>query len=182
MHGVTALRTMKTNSNQRLGPNPTWEEIRELIRTCINESATSCWEWQRSLDKHGYGRLHRSMAHRLSYEAFIGPIGKGLDIDHLCRNPRCVNPAHLEPVTRRENLARGVGVSQRKKRALERTHCSKGHLLTPSNTYVRPSDGIRQCRQCRKECDQKQRSKNRIAINEYKRIWRKQWLERGLRK
>lgn len=74
----------------------------------------SCWLWQASLDGKGYGQINggrtptRMMrAHRVAYELVIGPIPDGLDLDHLCRTPRCVNPDHLEPVTRRENTARG---------------------------------------------------------------------------
>lgn len=70
-----------------------------------------CWEWERP-DANGYGSLmieeKRVMAHRLAYELAHGPIAEGLHIDHLCRNPRCVRPSHLEPVTQRVNTARGM--------------------------------------------------------------------------
>ena len=88
-------------------------------RTSPNEylvdPATGCWVWQRYVDKSGYGEIHvpgyigNRRAHRIIYERHKGKIPDGLDLDHLCRNRRCVNPDHLEPVTRRENLARGVG-------------------------------------------------------------------------
>jgi hypothetical protein len=73
--------------------------------------ADGCWIWQRSQDGHGYGTAclpgqRRVKAHRMVYEREVGPIPAGLDLDHLCRTPLCVNPAHLEPVTRRENVAR----------------------------------------------------------------------------
>lgn len=67
-----------------------------------------CWAWQGSIAPNGYGKLGGSWAHRLSYETFVGPIPEGLDLDHLCRNRGCVNPDHLEPVTRKENLRRGL--------------------------------------------------------------------------
>ena len=71
-----------------------------------------CWEWQGALND-GYGIVGRDgttrRVHRVVYEALVGPIPNGMDLDHLCRNRRCCNVLHLEPVTRRENLARGIG-------------------------------------------------------------------------
>ncbi len=72
-----------------------------------------CWDWQ-GLRVRGYGVMHCTVnsrkttirAHRYAYELIVGPIPEGLTIDHLCRNPACVNPAHLEPVTIAENLRR----------------------------------------------------------------------------
>lgn len=75
---------------------------------------TGCWIYTLSIDKGGYGVFHAKgerkslRAHRYFYEKYRGPIPKGLDIDHLCRNRNCVNPDHLEPVTRSENIKRGV--------------------------------------------------------------------------
>lgn len=74
---------------------------------------TGCWLWTAAIDETtGYGRFHiapgnMGYAHRFSWELLVGPIPDGLDIDHLCRTRRCVNPAHLEPVTRQVNLLRG---------------------------------------------------------------------------
>lgn len=75
--------------------------------------STPCWIWQRNLTTLGYG-LHiwagtRRLAHRVVFEATRGPIPEGLQLDHLCRNPSCVNPDHLEPVTNAENQRRGKG-------------------------------------------------------------------------
>lgn len=118
----------------------------------------SCWEWQGSKNAKGYARFEIGkqngkritvQVHRFSYEEIIGDIPDGLVLDHLCRNPSCVNPAHLEPVTCRENLLRGIGfvaVNARK------THCPAGHPLSADNTLVwRRGDG-RMHRKCR-ECD-----------------------------
>jgi hypothetical protein len=76
------------------------------------DAADVCWEWHGERIRNGYGRLwisttQRMLAHRFAYELLIGPIPEGLDLDHLCRNRSCVNPAHLEPVTNRENVIRG---------------------------------------------------------------------------
>lgn len=68
----------------------------------------SCWLWQGHVRPDGYGQAGRSeLAHRWSYETFVGPIPEGMHLDHVCRVRACVNPAHLEPVTREENLRRG---------------------------------------------------------------------------
>jgi hypothetical protein len=73
---------------------------------------TACWIWSGAICMKGYGRIkidgRRVGAHRVYYERLIGPVPKGLHLDHLCRQPGCVNPAHLEPVTSRENSCRGL--------------------------------------------------------------------------
>ncbi len=90
---------------------------------------TGCWIWLGALHRNGYGNIrvgsmkdgtrgHR-VAHRALYEALVGPIPAGMELDHLCRVRSCVNPAHLEPVTRRENLRRG-GVLDALRRGLRR--------------------------------------------------------------
>jgi hypothetical protein len=83
--------------------------VERLARFYVVE-ANGCWRWTATLDRVGYGNIQvrrRTMrAHRASYEAHVGPIPKGLELDHLCRNKACVNPSHLEPVTHSENLRR----------------------------------------------------------------------------
>lgn len=78
-----------------------------------------CWEWTGSLSGGGYGqfRVHGKQAqvHRFAYGLLVGPVPEGLELDHLCRNRRCVNPAHLEPVTRSINVARGIPFSEKRK-------------------------------------------------------------------
>ena len=104
-----------------------------------------CWPWLGALTNWGYGRptfAGRAVyAHRLAYELVVGSVPEGLVLDHLCRNPCCCNPAHLEPVTERENILRGQGAP-----ALNaaKTHCGRGH---PLPTTGRP----RRCPVCRTE-------------------------------
>ena len=107
-----------------------------------------CWLWTASTNR-GYGQYYVKehgraiMAHRVAYEALVGPIPPGLVIDHLCRVHACVNPVHLEAVTQRENLLRGVGASAQN--ALK-TRCPKGHAYDDANTMI--SNGQRRCREC----------------------------------
>ncbi|MGQ0721049.1 MAG: HNH endonuclease signature motif containing protein [Candidatus Eiseniibacteriota bacterium] len=104
-----------------------------------------CWLWTGANNSLGYGQLsldggRRACAHRVAYEWTVGAIEPGLDLDHLCRNPSCVNPSHLEPVTHRENIRRG--------KAATKTACKYGHDWTdPRNVYIRKS-GSRWCAEC----------------------------------
>lgn len=108
----------------------------------------ACWLWTGSL-AGGYGRFwangHMISAHRWAYEAANGPIPDGLELDHLCRTLVCVQASHLEAVTHRENVLRGVGPAAVHAR---KTHCIHGHEYTPENTYKRKG-GWRSCRACR---------------------------------
>jgi hypothetical protein len=112
------------------------------------DKTESCWVWTASKDTKGYGKLtlrqRTYRAHRVAYEYLVGPISDGLQLDHLCRNRRCVRPDHLEPVTSRENLLRGDTVNAR---LAAKTHCDSGHPFDEVNTYRAP-DGTRHCRKC----------------------------------
>ena len=130
------------------------EEWREIInRRTYQEPNTGCWLWEGSAISTGYGNLTWQqsvfLAHRVAFEAFRAPVPAGLDLDHLCRVRRCCNPDHLEPVTRRVNLARGVGAEVTRARHATRTHCKAGHEFTPTNTRLRR--GRRECRTCIRE-------------------------------
>lgn len=108
----------------------------------------SCWEWSGGKSPAGYGTFSIRdtdplYAHRVAYEALVGPIPSGLDLDHLCRNRGCVNPAHLEPVTRKVNILRGESIMAKNAR---KTHCRRGHEFTPENTRIRANG--RNCRAC----------------------------------
>lgn len=106
-----------------------------------------CWLFQGKVDVHGYDRIGHTdgtgLAHRAVYIALIGDPGEDIALDHLCRNPACVNPWHMDPVPNAENVRRGCG-SQRR---LAKTHCPHGHQYTPENTRIKPW-GARECRAC----------------------------------
>lgn len=128
------------------------------------KSAGGCWEWTASKHVAGYGHsnLHRlqgggGYAHRVAYMLAKGPIPKGLSIDHLCRNVACVNPAHLEAVTPRENIMRSpLALAAKNAR---KTHCPQGHPYDEANTYQRGNG--RSCRACRRASNG--RSNRRLA-------------------
>lgn len=106
-----------------------------------------CWLWQGGLMNTGYGRMSIGgkdyLAHRLLYESLIGPIVSET-LDHLCRVRHCVNPAHLEPVSRAENVLRGDSLPAKNAR---KTCCPKGHPYSLLTLYI-SRQGYRQCRIC----------------------------------
>ncbi len=112
-----------------------------------------CWLWTAALWGGGYGAFSIRIggksfphnAHRLSYGMLVGPIPHGLVLDHLCRVRHCVNPAHLDPVTDRINILRGVSPYARKAR---QAACLAGHPFDEANTYVN-RNGTRHCLVCR---------------------------------
>ncbi len=113
----------------------------------------TCWLWKGSL-KRGYGNIRNGAkivaTHRVAYEQRHGPIPTGMQIDHLCRVRRCVNPAHLEVVTAQENTLRGNGPGGRNAR---KTHCKHGHPFDNENTLLQIRAGRigRQCRICARD-------------------------------
>ena len=123
--------------------------VRErLEHYSMPEPMSGCWLWVGGLNNKGYPKmgLHSKivLAHRIAFEEFRGPIPDGLVLDHLCRTPVCINPWHLEAVTQRVNILRGVSPSVR---YAKRTHCEKGHEFTPENTAY-PKVGARRCKTC----------------------------------
>lgn len=137
----------------RTGPVPT--PTQERFASRVQPHANGCHIWMGGLTLGGYGVFAsatkrgaevKTMAHRWAYEHSVGPIPDGFDIDHLCRNRACVNPEHLEPVTRAENVRRAARLV---------THCPAGHPYSPDNTYVRPGTAQRKCRTCMRARDAK---------------------------
>ena len=122
-------------------------------KVALTESG--CIEWIGGLNGAGYGQFYvgrkanpstgKGYAHRWSYDYHVGPIPKGRELDHLCRNPTCVNPGHLEPVTRRENVLRGNAPAAQH---AKKTHCPAGHEYSGDNLYVHPTKRMRFCRAC----------------------------------
>jgi hypothetical protein len=129
------------------------------------DPVSGCWYPNLSTSRDGYAQIHvridgrwsKRNAHRALYEDLHGPA-PGQVIDHRCHTDdatcpggptclhrRCVNPAHLEPVTNGENLRRGRGVAGVNS---AKTECVNGHPFDEANTYVRPASGHRQCRAC----------------------------------
>lgn len=123
---------------------------------------TQCWDWLGACDAAGYGRItvdgKSCYAHRVAYEALVGPIPENLTIDHRCENRKCVNPEHLVPATHRENILRGNGIAAQNAR---KTHCRHGHEFTEENTYCPPrgKGRWRQCRTCLRDRTRKYRAR-----------------------
>jgi hypothetical protein len=135
---------------QRTG-DPAHERPTELERfLALTEKTETCWNWTGFRDA-GYGRFHvadEQRAHRWSYKHFVGPIPKGLVLDHVCRNRGCVNPEHLRVVTTKENTF-APGSRAPAKANAQKTHCPKGHEYTPENIGSNGLGG-RACLACRK--------------------------------
>lgn len=120
----------------------------------VVDEATGCWNWIGTISSNGYGVAHigrkTTSAHRAVYLVIIGSVARGLELDHLCRNRRCVNPNHLEPVTHSENVKRATRIHS--------SFCKYGHVLDG----IRTREGAgRYCKTCVKLRKQKQRSQGK---------------------
>lgn len=121
----------------------------ERFLTKIAPTVDGCWLWTAAkCNGYGYFKADRWMrAHRWAYQHFKGPIPHGLTLDHLCRQPACVNPDHLEAVPIGVNVSRGTGLTVVN---ANKTHCSQGHPFDLINTIWYDSGTKRRCRECRK--------------------------------
>lgn len=137
--------------------------LQRIEALSIPEPNSGCWLWLGCLDKDGYGWFSGGVsrrAHRTSYEVLVGPIPPGLVPDHVCRVRSCVNPRHLELVTRRTNTLRGV---TRAATNASKTHCSAGHEYSEANTYVeRSCNGKRHCRRCWSAASLRYKARKRV--------------------
>lgn len=130
----------------------------------VAEDVSGCWLWTGALNSRGYGCYGvdgvSQLAHRVIYSTLAADIPDGLTIDHLCRRKCCVNPAHLEPVTVRENVARAWAQNRP-------THCPRGHEYTPANSRLvrRANGGVnRMCRECENSVRRERRRTAREAM------------------
>lgn len=155
------LHNQRLNRTGHFGLNPikahnkgksTFEK--RIFERFDKSSGDECWIWKGYVNPKGYGSLRKNLgpgvntttlAHRAVYEMMVGKIPETLQLDHLCRNRSCVNPSHLEPVTAKENVLRGIGISAKNKR---KTHCKRNHEFTPENS-VPTFNGKTWGKQCR---------------------------------
>ena len=102
---------MKTRLPNPRGPGSRKPVTIEWLKSNVREADSGCWEWLGTISG-GYGMISSGgkmrSTHRLAYKLLIGEPPHGMDLDHLCRNQICCNPAHLEPVTHAENVRRGA--------------------------------------------------------------------------
>ena len=151
------MRVLDAINNLSLTASTSWGQIidfmfdKNRVLSKINKT-TTCWEWTGHIRKRdGYGifaitQYKKKYAHRIVYELVKGQIPKNLVLDHLCRNKKCVNPAHLEPVSNRENILRG-NIHNKK------IQCPKGHEYKGKNLII--TKWGRQCRICNNNNDAK---------------------------
>jgi len=143
------------------------DQLPDRFRSKFVVHVAGCWEWTAAITDTGYGiyyvgrnaegRKVNVRAHRFAYEALVAPIPEGLQLDHLCRNRACINPAHLEPVTQIENIRRGEGMGAKWAR---RTHCDNGHPLSGANLGT---SKYRRCLACHREKERARRSARRAS-------------------
>jgi hypothetical protein len=123
---------------------------KQIIEANVEQvTETGCWIWTGSINHNGYGNIFSpgmlKLAHRASYEAFVGPITEGLLICHKCDTPPCVNPMHLFAGTHKDNMLDAA--AKRRLPGQRKTHCHNGHEFTPENTTILRGSQ-RECKEC----------------------------------
>lgn len=139
----------------------------ERFNALVNKTE-ECWEWTGALDTSGYGRFWMNgkshSAHRVAITLAGISFITNTEVDHLCRNRKCVNVEHLEQVSDRTNSLRSNnvgGINSRK------THCPRGHELAGYNCMILKTSGSRTCRTChniRTNEGKKRRRKEKEAV------------------
>lgn len=112
--------------------------VDRLKRDTELDPVTGCWLRTAGIHRNGYSSIDTMVAHRYAFEMFVGPIPEGHEIHHLCGVRRCVNPEHLETLTRAEHLAKHRSVAR----------CPNGHLV--AETGIKNGGGKRRCGVCLK--------------------------------
>ncbi|KKN74764.1 hypothetical protein LCGC14_0388060 [marine sediment metagenome] len=125
--------------------------VMERFWAKVTYTEDGCWIWGKPSNGYGvfWNGSRQQVAHRFLFESVNGAVPFGFELDHLCRVKRCVNPNHLEVVTRSQNTARGIGPSIARANQLAKTHCPHGHPYDEVNTYIKPNGGSRDCKICR---------------------------------
>lgn len=147
--------------------------VEERFWRRVAKTEDGCWEWLGGCDKDGYGQMSVRRngkqkcyrAHHLAYSFSRTPIPAGAQLDHLCKNPRCVRPEHLEVVAPSENNARSSSPSALN---AKKTHCVHGHEFSASNTRI-DKHGHRRCRIC--DSEQRKKPERRAVHAAYMRAW-----------
>lgn len=131
--------------DKKLDENIRLQDITRFLNKIQHQN--NCWIWTGAKENNGYGQFNLNqktrIAHRLSYELFIGDIPNGKELDHLCKNRSCVNPDHLEPVTHKENIRRGSTGKHQNHHNKFKTQCPRGHNYSGVN-----KKGSRICKIC----------------------------------
>lgn len=122
------------------------EKLFQRIKANTYVDKNGCWHWLGAVMDNGYGTIgggsNKRLVHRVMFAISWWPIPENYHVDHLCNVRDCVNPDHLEAVTRQENDRRRSERYRAKK-----THCSNGHELTVDNIYIRKTGAVR-CKTC----------------------------------